>query len=97
MPGTIPAFACKKLYFDVPEDNYHEAIVGFVSCINDIYNILVGANMFLTAVEKSNLETNFYNMGKWHTLRRQCADTRHELSFQVKPTAHYAQELAHQS
>lgn len=85
-----------KSYFDTSGDQYHEAIINWISSINDFYIILYGADLFLTKEEKNSLQECLYSMGRWHIVCRQCANQRGELAFQVKPKAHYVQELGYQ-
>ena len=60
---------------------------------NAIYGVLYGADTFLTEEEKTKLQELSYDLGKWHMLCRQEAHALSENRFQVRPKAHYAQEL----
>ena len=71
-------------------------IVEFINQLNEVYASLYTAGMFLSNEEKERLRVAVAGMGLAHMLCRQDARVANELSFPVRPKAHYAQHIYHQ-
>lgn len=84
-------------YFCEPGNAFHESIVGFITALNQFYYVIYAGDVFLTAREKRLLRISTLEMGMMHMKCRQHAEAAGEMSFQVKPKAHYTQHIPYQS
>ena len=84
-------------YVCEPGNGFHESIVGFITATNRVYNVLYTADVCLTVREKRLSRNSTQEMGVMHMKCRQHAKAAGEMSFQVKPKAHYAQHIPYQS
>ena len=63
----------------------------------EVEKILYGAGMFLTDIQKADLEYHILRIGRHHQHLRYLSRTAFENSYQITPKAHYAQHFIQQA
>ena len=83
-------------YFDRVGSGYDEAVVKLAKALDDLYNVIWSAGLFLNADEMATARGALQELGLQHMVCRKFAQDRGEFAFQIRPKAHYAQHFVEQ-
>ena len=79
--------------FSDEECDEHVMINKIIQALCAVYQVLYNGGDVLSATEKAELHLYLKKLGKYHHMLRHHSASRGDMSFQIKPKAHYGQHF----